>query len=364
MKHIVLFMILVAALPFPVGQSRDSQIPQASKAEQEVRKLERAWLDAYEQHDAKAMDAIVADDFTITFPDGSMQTKSQILDAIKAPHNPASPSLKFYTEDVQSRVYGETVILVGRVVTEYLRDGKTVKEQSRYTDTYVKRGGRWQVVASHLSNVAQRQGQHAPVSSNTDAGRSLQENTIVSPKLPPISIDVDKQLRHIGILNFTLKKVAQVERYLFARADENKRVQRLFIAQFESILPGVKGGYSFKVENATQLGEHDYQTNVGFFNFAERIAQSPGAEAEHTKAFLEKNGLKVDDDFLVARYARITDAEKRHELILFYMENLRDMGFTRAELERGGARAAEAAKIFNDFAARAAQSFKVVDGKS
>jgi ketosteroid isomerase-like protein len=116
--------------------------------------LERAWLDAYEQHDTKAMDAIVADDFTITFADGSMQTKKQILDSIKAPRNPASPPMKFYTEDVQARVYGDTVILIGRVVTEYVRDGKTVKDQNRYTDTYVKRGGRWQVVASHLSNVA------------------------------------------------------------------------------------------------------------------------------------------------------------------------------------------------------------------
>ena len=154
MRHAVIFMILVAALLFPAGQSRALQTPQASQAEQEVRKLERAWLDAYEQHDTKAMDAIVADDFTITFADGSMQTKKQILDSIKAPRNPASPPLKFYTEDVQPRVYGDTVILIGRVVTEYVRDGQTMKEQNRYTDTYVKRNGRWQVVASHLSNVA------------------------------------------------------------------------------------------------------------------------------------------------------------------------------------------------------------------
>jgi uncharacterized protein (TIGR02246 family) len=154
MRYVVVFMILVAALLFPASQSRAFQTPQVSQAEQEVRKLERAWLDAYEQHDTKAMDAIVADDFTITFTDGSMQTKKQILDSIKAPRDPTRPPLKFYTEDVQSRVYGDTVILIGRVVTEYVRDGKTMKEQNRYTDTYVKRGGRWQVVASHLSNVA------------------------------------------------------------------------------------------------------------------------------------------------------------------------------------------------------------------
>lgn len=121
---------------------------------EQVRRLERAWLDAYEKHDIKAMNEIVADDFVITFPDGSMQTKPQIMAMIKSPRQAGRPTPTFHTEDVQARVYGNTVILMGRVVTEWQRDGQTQsKEQQRYTDTYVKRNGRWQVVASHLSNV-------------------------------------------------------------------------------------------------------------------------------------------------------------------------------------------------------------------
>ena len=122
-------------------------------AAQTVQKLERLWLDAYEQHDEKAMTAIVADNFVITFPDGSMQTKAQIIGSLQRPRREGGPTQKFHTEDVQARVYGDTVVLTGRVVTEYQRDGQTMsKEQQRYTDTYVKRDGRWQVVASHLSN--------------------------------------------------------------------------------------------------------------------------------------------------------------------------------------------------------------------
>ena len=125
---------------------------------QDVQKLERAWLDAYEQHDAKAMDAIVADDFTITFPNGQMQTKPQIITSLKSPRPEGRPSVKFRTEAVQPRAYGDVVILIGIVVTEYQRDGKTLSEsRQRYTDTYLKRNGRWQVVASHLSNAPEGQ---------------------------------------------------------------------------------------------------------------------------------------------------------------------------------------------------------------
>ncbi len=330
--------------------------------EQEVRKLERAWLDAYEKNDADAMNKIVADDFTITFPDGSIQTKPQIINSIKKPRN--SPPPKFYTEEVQARVYGDTVILIGRVTAEWRQNNQTMKQENRYTDTYVKRSGRWQVVASHLSDVPKLKNQTPAISSNAGQGRSLNKNTIVSLKNPPLRIDVDEQMPHVGILNFKLKDVAQVERYVYARHDENKRVQRLFIAQFESFLPDIKGDYKFQVMTPTRLGNHDYQTDVGIFNFAERIAANPKAEAEYTKALLDNNNLKADDDFLVARYARITSEDKRTELILFYLENLRDLGFSRAEIEPGGKRASETEKIFSGFAERAIRSFKVTDRKS
>ena len=119
-----------------------------SPAEQQVRKLERAWLDAYEKKDVAAMTAIVAEDFTITFSDGSMQTKPQIIESIKRPGGTTS---KFTTENVQSRAYGDTVILIGLVISEWKQNDQPMSDRSRYTDTYVKRNGKWQVVASHLS---------------------------------------------------------------------------------------------------------------------------------------------------------------------------------------------------------------------
>ena len=114
----------------------------------EVRALEREWLDAYEKHDVEAMQRIVADDFTIYFEDGSMQTKADIVAMIS--RGVGKPGTAFHTEDVQARSYGgNTVILTGRVVQT--KSGSA----SRYTDTYVKRDGRWQVVASHLGKVKQ-----------------------------------------------------------------------------------------------------------------------------------------------------------------------------------------------------------------
>jgi uncharacterized protein (TIGR02246 family) len=152
MVRIITALVLLIATLSGSSPAQPAQQSTLTRAEQEVRKLERQWLDAYEQNDPEAMDRIVADDFTITFPNGAMQSKPQLMAMVRAPRQASQPDMRFHTEDVRSRAYGDTVILIGRVVTEYVRDGKAVTERSRYTDTYVRRKGRWQVVASHLSN--------------------------------------------------------------------------------------------------------------------------------------------------------------------------------------------------------------------
>jgi hypothetical protein len=177
----------------------------------------------------------------------------------------------------------------------------------------------------------------------------------VSLKFPTAVIDVDKSMRSLGVINFPLKKVAQVERYFWATENSGK-IQRLFIVQLEGVLPGLKGGYTFEVTNPTRIGKYDYQTSVGLFNFAQSIAANPGAEAEKTKAYLNGLGLTVDGQFRVARYARVADDEKRREIIFFYLESVNDPGLARSAVEPNGS-----SEAMRDFARRALQSFRVVD---
>jgi CubicO group peptidase (beta-lactamase class C family) len=138
--------------PTPSSNSAQSQPQPISQSEQEVRKLEREWLDAYEQHDVVAMERILADEFKLT-QSGAVQTKADILAALKVAPDSGRPEPKFSTEDVQSHLEGDTVILTGRFIQRMEPGGQTRTMEARYTDTYVKRQGRWQVVASQLTRI-------------------------------------------------------------------------------------------------------------------------------------------------------------------------------------------------------------------
>lgn len=115
----------------------------------EVRVLERQWLDAYEHRDAAAMETILAPGFAITYPDGTLQSRQEVIDFV-ARHK-GEPGPRFHTEETTATDFGTTVVLRGIVVSEQTRNGVATRTAERYTDTYTRAGQRWQVAASHLS---------------------------------------------------------------------------------------------------------------------------------------------------------------------------------------------------------------------
>jgi len=154
---LAVILLFLAGLTSASAQQASSAKKDLSESETAVIKLQRQWLDAYENRDAAAMERIVADDFTITYPSGDVERKPQIIAFLTRQRDPAKPGPKFTTADVESRVYGDIVILIGRVTMESVRGGQTTRETSRYTDVYRKQKGRWQVIASHLSNDTEQQ---------------------------------------------------------------------------------------------------------------------------------------------------------------------------------------------------------------
>lgn len=125
---------------------------QAQHTEEELRAVERAWLDAYEQNDVDAMRRIVADDFIITYESGQQLNRAQTIASL----NPArgdDPNTRMFTEDDTVRFFGETVaVITGMFVHEVTdAEGNVRRSESLYTDTYMVLDGRWQVIASHLS---------------------------------------------------------------------------------------------------------------------------------------------------------------------------------------------------------------------
>ena len=116
----------------------------------ELSRLETIWNEAHLRCDAGALDRLWASDLVVTVPDMPVMDKGESLAFVR------SGKMKFQryqTSDLRMRVYGDAAIVTGQL--ERVRDSakKEFEDDWRFTKVYVRRNGRWQVVAWHGSHV-------------------------------------------------------------------------------------------------------------------------------------------------------------------------------------------------------------------
>ena len=144
------FAVGVVVLAFGVTILAQTQI---ESVEQELIRLEKQWVDAVIKLDLAFLDRIWADDYVWTASDGNIWSKAHTLESLKSGEDRV---LSVRTDDVKVRVYGDAAVVTGRSTFNETFKGKDVSGSERFTDTWVRRSGRWQCVAMHCSRITQK----------------------------------------------------------------------------------------------------------------------------------------------------------------------------------------------------------------
>ena len=151
MKRIA-FVVLVAVFLFAVGLS--AQTPaQPKSVEQELIEIEKGWGEAYLKKDVALLDRILADDYMQTDSEGNFITRAQDLADLKSGAYVETSGVQ---DNVKVRVYGDAAVVTGRSTVKAQYKGKDASGQFQWTDTFIRRDGRWQCVASHISKIPQK----------------------------------------------------------------------------------------------------------------------------------------------------------------------------------------------------------------
>lgn len=160
MKKII-GLTLVIALCAVVGYGQQSahahnsmtsptSVGDYGKVEQQLIRLDKEWGAASSHGDAKALNRLLADNYTYTDFDGRVGTKAEMLRDLKA--NQANKVESLEAADYKIQVYGSTAVMT-HSTTATSGDSK-VQLQSMHV--WVKRGASWQVVAHQWTAVAPR----------------------------------------------------------------------------------------------------------------------------------------------------------------------------------------------------------------
>ena len=145
MKLLFRALVLVVALVLiPLVSTAQRPDAGAASDHEQILQLERDWVKSFVTGDVAANERIVADDFLGTEPDGKRGTKADLIGEVKTGEALASNRLN--EDDVTIRFYGQTAIVNGSESWKRKSDG--VSGRFIWTDIFVKRNGKWQVVAS------------------------------------------------------------------------------------------------------------------------------------------------------------------------------------------------------------------------
>ena len=117
----------------------------------EVQRLDKEICVATWTADAVWFEENLADDYVLITPTGMVKTKRDVIREL------ATPGMKmeaFEPFDVQIRMYGDAAVVTGRMRQRFVLGGMRYANDLRYTDVYMKRKGKWQLVSAHASTVA------------------------------------------------------------------------------------------------------------------------------------------------------------------------------------------------------------------
>ena len=110
--------------------------------------LAKAWVDG----DRSTIERMIAPDWTGTGPDGRTTTRAEVLAQVF--ETGVHEIHRLEIDAVQARAFGEAAVVTGRTRGAGEFDGVPYGVVIRFTDTFVRREGRWQAVASHASLVS------------------------------------------------------------------------------------------------------------------------------------------------------------------------------------------------------------------
>lgn len=118
----------------------------------DIMQLEREWADAVKRGDTGWMERHYDTEYTWTSPEGTVNDRKTDIEDAK---NYSFDSLE--TSDTRVRVSGDTAVVTGVTAIKGKYKGEDFGGSYRFTDTLVRRGGRWMILASQYTRVAQQQ---------------------------------------------------------------------------------------------------------------------------------------------------------------------------------------------------------------
>ena len=120
-------------------------------AQEEVLQFELDACKAFLDADPAALERVLTPDFTLTLSNGDVSTRADEINELR------SGKVRydmFENYDMIARLYGDNMaVVLGKTRVKGRTGGNPFDRVVQFTDTLIKRDGRWQLAAGHVSRL-------------------------------------------------------------------------------------------------------------------------------------------------------------------------------------------------------------------
>lgn len=152
-RTIIVIVLTCAATVVALAITAPVKPGQVRRIQQLILRLEDEGRKATLNNDLAANDRLLAGNWVNINPDGSVTTKTQLLNLLKTG---SFKIMSIENDEVVVRVFGAAAVVTGRSTTKRAADdGEIISRQVRFTRVYARTQGRWQVASAHNTLIRQ-----------------------------------------------------------------------------------------------------------------------------------------------------------------------------------------------------------------
>src|SRR5262245_23584473 len=149
MKTIWFAICIIGSSTFVYGQAPGVKTDPIAT---ELMQIERDIGDANVRRDRGFFERIEADEFIFTDSAGGLTTKAEDVSSFDKPAG-ETKLVSYIPGEMKVTVYGDTAVVTGRATSTFQGPKGEAVIRNRFTDVFVKKKGKWQIVAGHSSRI-------------------------------------------------------------------------------------------------------------------------------------------------------------------------------------------------------------------
>jgi uncharacterized protein (TIGR02246 family) len=129
-------------------------VPLFAQTTKPVEDVVRRFIEAQKNYDAASMAKVLAPDYVEISPIGAVDPRDQVL-GFYTPEEKAKAGdvTEYRLDDVKTRVYGATAVVIARLPFTMATAGRTTTSAFRCTFVLVKKSGKWLLVSSQYTTI-------------------------------------------------------------------------------------------------------------------------------------------------------------------------------------------------------------------